>query len=210
MKSKKNYFFYANKWQNLILSSDKIDKTKAENAVKLAYSIMGYEEPIIIFADSLTAALEYILSLKSCLVHGDIQYLLGYGLWSQIKNQLSQQVVREIRWQNDYLGELINQIKHPIIVKFIKPAIDRLSAQYRVRLIRLGINTVPEKYDIYGSQADYGISVLKCNYNLQKWEIFKSLVSNCGLTFCFKQPERVDDSITNLINIVVICDRPMI
>jgi hypothetical protein len=190
--------FYADKWHQLIFSSEKIDKSKAENIVRQAYKIIGYEEPIIVFADSPSIAIQQILSLKSCMPHSDVGHILGREIWNQIKIQLSHQVIREIRWQNEDLEGLINHHKHPIIIKFRKPAIDRLSEQYRVRLIRLGINTVPERFAVCGNQSDFCISVLNCEYDVQKWEIFQSLVKNCGLIFCFKQQENVDNSKTNL------------
>jgi hypothetical protein len=49
--------FYRQKWRPLPLSSGAIDREKAADTVKAAYSLMGKQEPEILFCDSSYAAL---------------------------------------------------------------------------------------------------------------------------------------------------------
>lgn len=47
----------------------------------------------------------------------------------------------------------------------------------------------------YASGLDFCIFVLNCNHNSKKWNIFKSIVEDCGIILPYE-------------NICIICDRP--
>ncbi|NEQ22758.1 MAG: hypothetical protein F6K28_26980, partial [Microcoleus sp. SIO2G3] len=44
--------FYQDKWRNIALSTEPINRKKATSAVKEAYALMGLSEPKILFIDS--------------------------------------------------------------------------------------------------------------------------------------------------------------
>jgi hypothetical protein len=143
-------------------------------------------------------------------VDSDLRYILGRQIWSEIKSQLSQQNIREIRWGNEHLEKLFNLYIYQVFVKYANTGIDRLNHQQRIRLTRLRINIPFGKYAAYASQSDFCISVLNCGYDSEKWEVFKSLINDCGLIFCYEQPEDINDPTSKLISIAMICDCPML
>ncbi len=51
---------YHDKWRKIALSTERIDRQKAADAVKAAYKLIGDEEPKIIFFDSLYPAAKFI------------------------------------------------------------------------------------------------------------------------------------------------------
>ncbi|MEH1897666.1 MAG: DUF6745 domain-containing protein [Nostoc sp.] len=55
---------YREKWRAIALSTERIDREKAAEAVKVAYTAFGFEEPEIIFCDSAYAAFSEIFLHK--------------------------------------------------------------------------------------------------------------------------------------------------
>ncbi|MEH1928546.1 hypothetical protein [Nostoc sp.] len=62
---------YRQKWRAIALSTERIDREKASEAVKATYVLIGIEEPEIVFYDSPNAALIPTLSKLSQELGGD-------------------------------------------------------------------------------------------------------------------------------------------
>nr|WP_235526577.1 hypothetical protein [Nostoc piscinale] len=61
---------YREKWRQIALSTERIDKGIAADAVKAVYKILGFDEPEIVFFDSPYAALkEFATQLDNSLFH---------------------------------------------------------------------------------------------------------------------------------------------
>jgi hypothetical protein len=56
---------YREKWRAIALSTERIDREKAAEAVKAAYTAMGKQEPEIIFCESPYAGLKIILKRRN-------------------------------------------------------------------------------------------------------------------------------------------------
>ncbi len=94
---------YREKWRAIIRSTEPIDRQKASEAIKTAYTAIGTEEPKILFVDSPIAALNTII----------IQNQLGSPLWKQLSNQLSNQLSMQLggRQMNDQFGTYLESYK---------------------------------------------------------------------------------------------------
>ncbi|MGK7955758.1 MAG: hypothetical protein AB4063_10935, partial [Crocosphaera sp.] len=53
---------YREKWQKIALSTEPINRQKAESAIKLTYALMGDPNPEIVFSDSPHAAFDILLN----------------------------------------------------------------------------------------------------------------------------------------------------
>ncbi|MBN3882532.1 MAG: hypothetical protein V7K64_14980 [Nostoc sp.] len=77
---------YREKWRAIALSTERIDREKAAEAVKVAYTAFGFEEPDIIFCDSPYAGLKIV-----------IQKQLKHRFNTEFHNQLLYQFRNELR-----------------------------------------------------------------------------------------------------------------
>ena len=176
--------FYVKKWEEYTCTQRKTNMLIIENLIKEAYNTMGYEEPEIIFAENLKTAINNIVNQEYYKVNSDIKYRICHEIWKQISGQLSQQDIQKIRCCNENLYYLSIEYKNKLFYQAYQQIITPLSHRQKTLLVRLRLNTLPEKWAMYGSQSDFCISVLNCEYHLQKWEIFKSLINCCGFIFC--------------------------
>ncbi|MEH2242444.1 hypothetical protein [Nostoc sp.] len=115
---------YREKWQKMALSTERIDKDKAAEAVKVAYAAFGFEEPEIIFCDSPCAAFCKIFleqtdyqidqlrqkierSTISRLNHSSVSrktsFVSRIPKWQQVFQPLPEPIVKQI----DFFNELI-------------------------------------------------------------------------------------------------------
>lgn len=187
---------YREKWRAIALSTERIDRQKAEVAVKAAYQLIGSQEPEIIFCDSPYQALN-LLALGAA----------KSQLMKQLENQLGEQLVKQIRskiipqlwgylW--DKLGQrqlylVYNQIAASCLVQLKDELEDNLLDYVRLILAQ----EIPTSKIIRCSRIDFCISALNCTYDFPKeWEVLQSSVKNCSWLF-------------PLETICYVCDRPI-
>ena len=200
---------YRRKWQEIVFSTKQIDKAAAAAAVKAAYTILGYEEPEIMFCDSPYAAFATILAQGICQPECEPAYCLSSQLWNQMKSQLSTQVTRSIAQQNEELKRLVSQQKNQLSVEIRRELSTLLNHRQRNLLIRSSLNIQPEKWSIYGSQSEFCISVLNCVYAPKKWEVFQSLIHNCGWILSYERVVGMSNSPIKFKKTAIICNRPI-
>ena len=49
------------KWKNIALSTERLDRDRAEQIINFAYELIGYQPPKILFFDSPLAAYHFVL-----------------------------------------------------------------------------------------------------------------------------------------------------
>jgi hypothetical protein len=80
---------YREKWRAIALSTERIDREKATEAVKAGYIAIRKQEPEIIFCDSPYAGLKIV-------IHKQLKHLLNSEFYNQLlykfTNELSSQV----------------------------------------------------------------------------------------------------------------------
>ncbi|OUL20472.1 hypothetical protein BV378_29075 [Nostoc sp. RF31YmG] len=182
---------YRDKWRKIALSTERIDREKAAEAVKLVYAAMQEEEPEIIFVDSLYSAIKCVNQLdipsgdtlfdELCDLRQDFQN--QHNLFSQFSRELSSKLGRE--WDElekeifslymipDYMGGEPDEWES--IPDLIQP----------IEWIRC-----------FFIAYDFDISVFHFSHNQEIWQALESLFKYCGRVLPYK-------------NICILCDRPL-
>lgn len=182
------------KWRKITLSTERIDRDKAREAVKEAYDLINLQEPKIMFCCSFYSALQTIFNLpdeKNTLIKE--AYLFDkyfFGKYSDEFKDKSPDIVYDkiIRLLNQDELLLYNQIiwddvREIFIDIDFDVTYDLLEYMIQIELWRLYIF------------IDCCNSILNCGFSEKLSNIFESLVKNCGWIFPFE-------------NICIVCDRP--
>mgnify|MGYP001794564804 CR=1 FL=1 len=181
---------YRNKWLKIALSTERIDKKKAAEAVNYFYQFIGEDEPELLFFDSPYGAFEELDRIDSYSQDIYIFNHLGRIFTSHIYDLVFDKTAREI---SKKLGN----------ISFIR----RIGVEYSIfnELEDKEIYVYPEyihnySHPIdwatnYGDFYDFCIDVLNLPFYKEKWDILQKIVKECWWIFSFK-------------GICLICERP--
>ena len=172
---------YNEKWKAIALSTDRIDRDKASEAVRKTYALIKQPEPKVLFSDSPYRVIEtvYESGLNS----------LGYKLDREIDIHLIQPLTNSlVRSSHRYLLNGTSELWN------------HHSNQFSRQMLREpGLPTVISidsgEWLHYACVFDFCYSVLNCNCDLGLWNIFQDLVKNCAWIYPFE-------------NACIVCDRP--
>jgi hypothetical protein len=190
---------YREKWRKIALSTERIDREKAAEAVKAAYSLFGTHQPEIIFCSSPNQALNFItdepyidkLNEVYNLIRRALRHELIDNQLELLSSQLSNTLTKKLR--GNLTESLINQINlevdNLVIQELDNSVIDYLSEPVDHIIIQAKI------WACYCSCIDFLLDVLKLYYCEIKWDILQLIVKNSELVIPLK-------------NIAFICDRP--
>ncbi|MDZ7965069.1 MAG: hypothetical protein RM368_08845 [Nostoc sp. DedSLP03] len=202
---------YREKWRAIALSTERIDREKAAEAVKATYVLIGMEEPEIVFYDSPNAALITTLSKLSQERGSDWD---GWDLWGELciydlpplnvcydlEDELYKQIARELYslLRFELKTKLENSINNCNHCWELWSELDKeLESQLQLEVENAKDDCI--EYEISACRAsfnDFCISVLNCVYDRVKWNSFESVVKECGWIFAGKY-------------ICIVCDRPL-
>ncbi|MBC1240295.1 hypothetical protein GNE10_24725 [Nostoc sp. 2RC] len=244
---------YREKWRKVAFSTERIDREKASEALKFAYTAFGFEVPKIIFCDSPYAAFSEIFLYKFDQLIQEFEFpiisRLNKSSASRIKKQqkVFHPLPKLLGKQIDFFYELIDSpIFQPIpdtkiydclyleldsqgwdyehglfythlIPELIIEIYEKLQNQPGTKLQnRIGkrlwfflrkrldshIGNVywkswqPDKNTTVGSVYDFYFKVLNFDYDVEKFQHYQSLITECGWIFAFEK-------------VAIICDRPL-
>ncbi len=171
-------------WRKIALSTQRIDREKAADAIKAAYALCYVNEPEIVFYDSPYAAAKTI-----------IYHHLGNPLSKQLKSQRLQPV-KQVRNQLDLqiYQQLDEQLFNQLYRQLLREKLEltrQLQSQLRKNLIRQLTSKIDnciklEEWVCASSLLDFCIAVLSCATNRTNWEVFQLIVKHCGWIYPFK------------------------
>ncbi|MEH1805242.1 DUF6745 domain-containing protein [Nostoc sp.] len=179
---------YREKWRAIALSTERIDREKAAEAVRVAYAAIGKKKPEIIFCDSSYAGLQILIQKQLPL---DINKELINFIFSNLTNKNN-----KILYQLD--TQLLNKL-HILRANFITRdylSIDELKIKTQ---LTKNLHSPWLKSQWLASSScwvDFYISVLNCSYNQIRWQVLQSLAKYCGWILFYE-------------NVCIICDRPL-
>jgi hypothetical protein len=192
---------YREKWRKIALSTERIDREKAAEAVTSVYKILGFDEPEIVFFDSPYAALkEFSQQLEKSVFKQEtykIEQKLIYPLKKYIYSQIpSKKIASSVNQEiiNILSGD-IDEIFSWIIFHKLDQDICSLDEELYICIFQLEY-ILPERCLIDVSYIDFCITELNCDFFQQDWLVLQNLVKNCGWIF----PDE---------DIAIICDRPI-
>lgn len=182
---------YAEKWRNIVFSTEPIDRPKAKESIKKAYALHGRKEPEVLFFDSTYAA------------HQKWEELIG-SLSGKLLEKISNKVGKHLEYHLTYklIFLVVDEVTSQIIWELHRKIINRLDSlikrELHNNLTNLGHCIIPEDWASEGSYVDFFLSVLKLNCSYKnEWLLFQEINKNCGIIFPFEE-------------MVMVCDRPRI
>ncbi len=211
--------FYREKWRNIALSTERIDRRKAAEAVKEVYALCGLEQPEIYFCESPYEAmsktlpqLEYLMiqpiHLGFLRIRSSVSKLFALKSKLDLDNAANKRpsdvnihIHTTLYYQFISYMKAIEQQLQTDIADVVELQIDaNLSELYHQLQIQLGkdydSNFIPAvTFCSYCSWFDFWNSVLNYTADQNLSQIFQSLAESCGWIFAYKR-------------VAVVCDRP--
>jgi len=186
---------YREKWRAIALSTERIDREKAAEVVKAAYTAIGKQQPEIIFCDSPYAGLTKILKKYPKLNSNNIDVInLNNNFMNYIYTDLTNKNL-ELSYQLD--TQLIRQLtifnRDFVIFEYA------LEKKSKFKINKINFDRLWFKSQHLASRccwADFYVSVLNCSYSKMRWKTLQSLSRFCGWISPFEK-------------ICIVCDRPL-
>ena len=180
---------YRDKWKNIALSTERIDRDKAAEAVNLLYYLICKQKPKITFYESPYQALNQSYIEEWVEHRGDLEEYLRHQLQNQIESSLSHTIWEELYLKTQNEVDFIWRLNLPL----------QLEKDIGINKVEL-VEEYSNSFDLhfwygYCCWFDYCFSVLNCSYTPRFWQAFQGILSNCGLIFCTDTE-------------VLICNRP--
>ena len=179
---------YRDKWINIALSTEPIDRQKATEVVKRAYALISLSEPEIIFCDNPYAADRKWNELARQQKENEKR---STQLSRQLENELYKKLVTPV------FDEVTTSIEYKLYNLLWDELITPLDSQLIYVMSEFGCCIQPEEWAGAGSYIDFCFSVLNlnCTHELAKWSVLHSLVKYCGRIYPYEE-------------IAFVCDRP--
>ncbi|MEH2404154.1 DUF6745 domain-containing protein [Nostoc sp.] len=180
---------YREKWRAIALSTERIDKDKAAEAVKAGYIAICKQEPEIIFCDSPYAGLKIV-------IHKQLKHLLNSEFYNQLLYKFTNELSSQVEWQlnNQLQLQLLFMLPYLTILEDILRDELKTQLQLITNLPSLWFKT--HLYSSVCSWVDFYISILNCSYNQIKWQALQSLLEYCSWILPYEK-------------ICIVCDRPL-
>ncbi len=195
---------YREKWRKIGLSTEAINRQKAEESVKALYANFTNKEPKLLFFDSPYAALKIILTKFKKQVKKQQKIDYEQHPWnklvSEIQEQLWLQLVKNDK--GEPLGYLKRQLESKLEPQLWYELLDKLWIELKKQMNKkikwqFPICILPQLAACGWSLFDFCIAVLNCDCSQVKWSVLQSIVENCGWIFPFEE-------------MCFVCDRPRI
>ncbi|KAI9129817.1 DUF6745 domain-containing protein [Acaryochloris sp. CCMEE 5410] len=169
---------HQHEWKNFVLSTERIERRKATEAMQSAYSLIGEEKPEFVFCDSPDMAFRIV---------DTSQPYLGRRIEKKIRKPLRGQVESQLSW--DLIQDLSSRLlpERIVLEGQLKRLVDE-KLQFR--------KFIPATHwlDI-AILLDVGASVLDCSFDQHKGDVIQAILKHCGWVLPYE-------------NICMICDRP--
>lgn len=171
---------YREKWMNIALSTESIDRKKVTQVVKRAYALISLSEPEIIFCDSPYAADRKWNELAR-------QQKENEKLSTQVSRQLENELYKKL--VTPVFDEVTTSIEYKLYNLLWNELITPLHSQLIYVMSEFGCCIQPEEWAGAGSYIDFCFSVLNlnCTHELDKWSVLQSLVKYCGRIYLYEE-----------------------
>jgi len=183
---------YRDKWKQIALSTERIDRQKATEAVKAAYAALGKKKPEIIICESPYTGMWKCLHLRE-------QPYLGRQMWGKLWMQLLKQLeVPLIRQLEAQLAQQLFRRFEEQLLRHVQMC--EVEEPLRLRLSQVLLNVQhdcinPDVWANSGSMFEVCISVLNCDRDQNAWEAFQLLGESSSWIYPFEKT-------------CIVCDRP--
>lgn len=170
--------FQRRKWQQFVVSTERIDRHKAIESMQSMYSMIGQDEPEFVFFDS------PYMALKTANTE---QLYLGRRLEKKLRKPLRNEIESQLGWE---LIQDLRSLLHPDLINLegqLKFHIDEKLKFKKFIPASHWLDTV--------ILLDFGASVLDCKFDQHKRDVIQAILENCGWILPYSK-------------VCMICDRP--
>lgn len=193
-----SFLKYLEKWRKVALSTEPINREKAEAAIKTAYTLIDEPQPQVFFFDSPYAA---VVALdKLCDEIGCLQ--LNYNdmidmLWEKLIKTLAHTPL--FKDKDDYqlwlqtcdIHEIVREDLEELDCESDEPCFFMIPEEFEEGTRQ------PDTVCSEMARLDFCVSELNYNCDSEIWQTFQEIVSNCGWIASYQE-------------LCVVCDRPSI
>lgn len=179
---------YIEKWKKIALSTERIDRQRATDAITAAYQWFDCEAPEIIFVNGLCEAFKEIDDTSP-------QYLM-FCLLSDLRHPLLNHEYKS----NPHHCTVIEQYLFDLVLDIrgkIYPYIQDCLWEENISLDENCLENSPNVDYLIPECCyyDFCISVLNHPYNQKQWQIFTDIIQSCGWVIAYE-------------NMCFVCERP--
>ncbi|BCL36900.1 DUF6745 domain-containing protein [Nostoc sp. MS1] len=178
---------YREKWRNIALSTQPVNRDKAIKTAELAYYLLGKLVPEIVFLESPNQFNNNFLKIE---VHNLIEKSLVKQVQVQINLPLKEKISSQIN------TELFKKIRGKIYYPFGGISMRLLMSISENNFLSWNDLHSIKRWVYYATCIDYCISVLGCKYQHHLWEFLLALAHECPWFFPYN-------------HVCIICDRPL-
>jgi hypothetical protein len=198
---------YREKWVPIAYSTVPLDRDREIAAINAAYRLSNYPEPEILFYDNPLQAIQSI-----CRVDEHPYDYLGRDLDSKFSNRVFNHLTNIINRQIsfDLQVKLANRMRYvdppyywteenPIVSSFpfesnclreqLQIDLGKFNPELKYQYTSEFTNwiTRPAIWSVHACVIDFCISVLKLEYDRQRWEAIQQLIHHCGFFMRFER-----------------------
>lgn len=193
-----SFLNYLEKWRKIALSTEPINREKAEAAIKTAYTLIDEPEPQVFFFDSPYAAVVALDKLESEIGCSELKYHDMFPLlWEKLRQSLTR--TPSLKDKDDYQLWLQTCDIHEIVREDLEERYhqpDEPSFYVIPSEFEEGTRQ-PDTVCSEMARLDFSVSELKCDEDSEIWQTFQEIVNNCGWIASYQE-------------LCVVCDRPSI
>ena len=189
---------YLEKWRKVALSTEPINREKAESAIKKAYTLIDEPQPQVFFFDSPYAAVVALDKLENDIGCSELDYDdMIDRLWDKLIENLTP--TPSLKDKDDYQLWLQTCDIHEIIREDLEECYHESDESiFFVIPSEFEEGTMqPDTACSEIARLDFCVSELKCDDDSEIWQTFQAIVNNCWWMASFQK-------------FCVVCDRPSI
>jgi hypothetical protein len=200
---------YMKKWMRIATNNDRIDRVKVAQVIHKIYNLLNIESPVLLFADSPYAA--YII-LQELIEKQNYATLnsLSRNFTQDLKEKIILQIFKgtiissypaQIRHPNDELrSQLYNELHFSILgsvwSREVPKPLSGITFQTQSWPKGQNIYIATEDWACDAYYLDWLFNCLNCKHDIALWDLFESLLTECGWIFPFEK-------------VCIISDRPI-
>lgn len=190
---------YMEKWMRIVTSNDRIDRVKATEVIYKIYNLLDIEAPVLLFADSPYAA--YII-LQELIEKRNYATLnsLSRNLTQHLKEKIILQIFKgssiscyptQIQHPDGEFRKLYNELHFSILgsvwSRELPKPLSGITFQTQSWLRGQNIYIATEDWVRDGFYLDWLFNCLNCKHDIVLWNLFESLLIECGWIFPFEE-----------------------
>lgn len=181
---------YKEKWQKLTVSTEKIDRNRARNAIKNLYRVIDRKTPEVLFYESIPTMLQvavYVSRDQNPLELSNLGLSLMESFPHYFDKNLGIEVLKKFNY-SDKLKTLYGELTQYLACY----EIEKIDVPFRssCRIIK------PEERGRIFGLLDFCISVFNYPHDQTQWDVFGELICSCGWVVPFERD-------------CLVCDRPV-